>query len=132
MTNSPEHLDLTFHNLSEDKKQELLRLFPEIRTEGGLIDFERLKLVLGETIDVGRECCLPRLPNTPTLMGLFRKLVKHRKMVLPAIIRIPPPFNHPSLKNLPPFANTFLQMGGLRGVEFLPANGDVKEGYPSI
>lgn len=37
------------------KKQELLRLFPEIRTEGGQIDFERLKLALGEMVDVGRE-----------------------------------------------------------------------------
>lgn len=51
----PEKLDLTSHNLPEDKKQELLRLFPEIRTEGGKIDFDKLKLVLGETIDVGRE-----------------------------------------------------------------------------
>ncbi len=34
---------------------ELLRLFPEIRTEGGKIDFERLKLVLGQNVDVGKE-----------------------------------------------------------------------------
>ena len=33
----------------------ILRLFPEIRTEGGKIDFERLKLALGETVDVGKE-----------------------------------------------------------------------------
>lgn len=51
----PEKLDLTSHNISEDKKQELLRLFPEIRTEGDKIDFDKLKLVLGETVDVGRE-----------------------------------------------------------------------------
>src|SRR5688572_11301853 len=51
----PEKLDLTSHNLPEDKKQELLRLFPEIGTEGGKIDFDKLKLVLGETVDVGRE-----------------------------------------------------------------------------
>ena len=34
---------------------ELLSLFPEIRTEGGKIDFERLKLAIGETMDVGKE-----------------------------------------------------------------------------
>jgi restriction endonuclease len=35
--------------------QELFSIFPEIRTEGGKIDFERLKLVLGEAVDVGKE-----------------------------------------------------------------------------
>jgi adenine-specific DNA-methyltransferase len=55
MIDQPEKLDLTSHNISEDKKQELLRLFPEIRTEGGQIDFDKLKLVLGETVDAGRE-----------------------------------------------------------------------------
>ena len=51
----PEKLDLRSHDSAEDKKQELLRLFPEIRTEGDKIDFERLKLTLGETVDVGKE-----------------------------------------------------------------------------
>ena len=55
MTDLPEPLDLTSHNLPADKAAELLRLFPEIRTQGGQIDFERLKLVLGETVDVGKE-----------------------------------------------------------------------------
>ena len=50
-----ESLDLRSHDLVDDKKQELLRLFPEIRTEGGQIDFDRLKLVLGESVDVGKE-----------------------------------------------------------------------------
>ncbi len=53
MTDQPEHLDLT--SLPADKTAELLRLFPEIRTEGGQIDFDKLKLVLGQTVDVGRE-----------------------------------------------------------------------------
>lgn len=44
----PEKLDLGSHDIAEDKRQELLRLFPEIRTEGGKLDFERLKLALGE------------------------------------------------------------------------------------
>ena len=55
MTDQPEELDLTSHDIAEDKRQELLRLFPEIRTEGGKLDFERLKLVLGEAVDVGKE-----------------------------------------------------------------------------
>ena len=51
----PEKLDLRSYNLPEDKKYELLRLFPEIRTEGEQINFDRLKLVLGEMVDVGKE-----------------------------------------------------------------------------
>jgi hypothetical protein len=55
MSEAPEKLDLRSLDLSEEKRQELLRIFPEIRTEGGKIDFDRLKLVLGETVDVGKE-----------------------------------------------------------------------------
>ncbi len=54
-TVEPEKLDLRSHDIAEDKRQELLRLFPEVRTEGGKIDFDRLKLALGETVDVGKE-----------------------------------------------------------------------------
>lgn len=55
MTDQPEKLDLRSLDLTEEKKQELLRLFPEIRTEGGKIDFERLRLALGQVVDVGKE-----------------------------------------------------------------------------
>ena len=55
MMDQPEKLDLRSHDIAEDKRQELLHLFPEIRTEDGKIDFERLKLALGETVDVGKE-----------------------------------------------------------------------------
>jgi len=55
MTDQPEPFDLTSHNILTDKTTELLRIFPEIRTEGGQIDFDKLKLALGQTIDVGRE-----------------------------------------------------------------------------
>ena len=51
----PEKLDLRSQDIAEGKRQELLRLFPEIRTEGGLLDIERLKLALGEAVDVGNE-----------------------------------------------------------------------------
>jgi adenine-specific DNA-methyltransferase len=50
-----EKLDLLSMDITEDKKQQLLSLFPEVRTEGGRIDFDRLKLALGEAVDVGRE-----------------------------------------------------------------------------
>ncbi len=55
MTDQPEKLDLKSMDLATEKQAELLRLFPEIRTEGGKIDFDRLELALGETVDVGRE-----------------------------------------------------------------------------
>ncbi|MEI8372181.1 MAG: site-specific DNA-methyltransferase [Planctomycetota bacterium] len=55
MTDQPETLDLRSQDIAEDNRQELLRLFPEVRTEGGKIDFERLKLALGEAVDVGKE-----------------------------------------------------------------------------
>lgn len=51
----PEALDLRSMDITEEKTQELLRLFPEVHTEGGKIDFDRLRLALGETIDTGRE-----------------------------------------------------------------------------
>jgi adenine-specific DNA-methyltransferase len=50
-----EKLSLESLDIAAEKRDELLRLFPEIRTEGGKLDFERLKLALGETVDVGKE-----------------------------------------------------------------------------
>jgi adenine-specific DNA-methyltransferase len=55
MSDQPEHLDLRSQDITEDRRQELLRLFPEVRTEGGKLDFDRLKAVLGEAVDGGRE-----------------------------------------------------------------------------
>lgn len=55
MTDVIDHLDLRSEDIAEQKHRELLRLFPEIRTEGDKIDFERLKLALGEAVDVGKE-----------------------------------------------------------------------------
>jgi adenine-specific DNA-methyltransferase len=51
----PARLDLRSQDIAEDKRQDLLRLFPEIRTEDAKLDFERLKLALGEAVDVGKE-----------------------------------------------------------------------------
>jgi adenine-specific DNA-methyltransferase len=55
LTEQPERLDLRSHDIVKEKQLELLRLFPEIRTEGSKIDFDRLKRVLGETVDPGKE-----------------------------------------------------------------------------
>jgi len=55
MTDQPERLDLLSQDITEDKVRELLRLFPEVRTEGRRLDFDRLKLALGEAVDVGKE-----------------------------------------------------------------------------
>ena len=55
MTDQLDKLDLTSLDIAEEKRQELLRLFPEIRTEGGKLDFERLKLALGEAVEAGKE-----------------------------------------------------------------------------
>lgn len=48
MTDQPETLDLRSQDIAEDKRQELLRLLPEVRTEGGKLDFERLRLAGAE------------------------------------------------------------------------------------
>lgn len=50
-----ENLDGASLNIVAEKRRELLELFPEIRTDGNAIDFERLKLLLGEAVDAGKE-----------------------------------------------------------------------------
>jgi adenine-specific DNA-methyltransferase len=51
----PEQFDLRSLDIAAEKQAELLRIFPEARTEGGKIDFDRLRLALGEAVDVGKE-----------------------------------------------------------------------------
>ncbi|MDX5933824.1 site-specific DNA-methyltransferase [Acidithiobacillus thiooxidans] len=41
--------------IPEEKREELLRIFPEVRTEGGQIDLNRLRLALGDMVDTGKE-----------------------------------------------------------------------------
>ena len=50
-----EKLDLRSDDTAAEKREELLRLFPEVRSEDGKIDYDRLKLALGEMVDVGKE-----------------------------------------------------------------------------
>ena len=54
MTDS-EKMDLQSVDIAEEKRSRLQELFPEVFTEGQKIDFERLKLTLGESVDVGKE-----------------------------------------------------------------------------
>jgi adenine-specific DNA-methyltransferase len=55
MTDQPEKFDLRSHDVTADKQAALRAAFPEVFTEGGSIDFERLKAALGETVDAGKE-----------------------------------------------------------------------------
>ncbi|MBZ0152376.1 MAG: site-specific DNA-methyltransferase [Planctomycetes bacterium] len=52
---APERFDLRSLDIAAEKRAELLRLFPECATEGGMVDFERLKAALGKQVDVGKE-----------------------------------------------------------------------------
>ena len=51
----PEKFDLRSHDIPADKQTALRVAFPEVFTEGGRVDFEKLKLALGESVDVGKE-----------------------------------------------------------------------------
>ena len=51
----PEKLPLSTSRILEDRVSELCRLFPESQTERGTIDFDRLKLAIGEAVDIGKE-----------------------------------------------------------------------------
>ncbi len=50
-----EKLDLESMNIVELQKSRLKEIFPEVFTEGDKIDYERLKLTLGEVVDTGKE-----------------------------------------------------------------------------
>ena len=51
----PDKLNLQSLNIPDEKREELLRIFPEVRTEGGQINFDRLRLALGDMVDTGKE-----------------------------------------------------------------------------
>ncbi|KFO66430.1 hypothetical protein ER57_17615 [Smithella sp. SCADC] len=50
-----EKMDLRSMDIVEEKREKLKELFPEVFTEGQKIDLERLRLTLGEAVDVGKE-----------------------------------------------------------------------------
>lgn len=47
--------DLQSEDIRDARRQELLRLFPEVHTESGGVNFDALRLSLGEAINVGPE-----------------------------------------------------------------------------
>ena len=50
------HMDLESEDLVADRIEQLKELFPEVATEGdGSIDFEKLRLILGDEVDEGDE-----------------------------------------------------------------------------
>ena len=51
----PEKLNLASASITDEQKAKLKTLFPEVLTEGGKIDFDRLKATLGEAVDPGKE-----------------------------------------------------------------------------
>lgn len=51
----PETLDLASRDIAEAQRAKFREAFPGAFTEGGKIDFDRLKLTLGETVDPGKE-----------------------------------------------------------------------------
>lgn len=55
MNEHPEKLDLTSLDIAAEQREKLRQLFPEAITEGGKVDFDRLKATLGEVVDTGKE-----------------------------------------------------------------------------
>ncbi len=55
MSQTPEKFEGSSASITDEQKAKLKELFPGIITEGGKIDFDRLKLTLGESVDVGKE-----------------------------------------------------------------------------
>jgi len=55
MSQQPEKFEATSANITDEQKTKLKSLFPEIITEGGKVDFDRLKLTLGAVVDNGKE-----------------------------------------------------------------------------
>lgn len=54
-SDEPNDIDRASVSIANSKREALLHLFPEARTERSKIDFELLKRALGEVIDTGRE-----------------------------------------------------------------------------
>lgn len=48
-------VDLKSMNIAEDKLRHLKIVFPEVFTEGLKVDFEKLRIALGENVEVGKE-----------------------------------------------------------------------------
>lgn len=55
MTDEIQKLDLHSMDIAAEQREKLRLLFPEAFTEGGKVDFDRLKTTLGEIVDNGKE-----------------------------------------------------------------------------
>ena len=49
------HMDLEWKDLGAERIEQLKTLFPEIAVEDGTVDFEKLRLILGDEVDEGQE-----------------------------------------------------------------------------
>ena len=63
MSKKDERISKQSMDVGEFNKERLLEMFPIFRTEGGGVDFDRLKLALGESVDVGKEVFGIRKPG---------------------------------------------------------------------
>ena len=63
MATKDERISHQSQDLAEFNRERLLEMFPIFRSEGGGVDFDRLKLALGESIDVGKEVFGMRWPG---------------------------------------------------------------------
>jgi adenine-specific DNA-methyltransferase len=79
MSEKAERISNQSMDLGGFNKERLLEMFPIFRTEGGGVDFDRLKLALGESVEVGKEVFGMRWPgkadsirlaNTPSQLTL--------------------------------------------------------------
>ena len=55
MTSPIDRVSLESLSITDLQQQKLKELFPEVFTEGGKIDFDKLKLTLGQAVDTGKE-----------------------------------------------------------------------------
>jgi adenine-specific DNA-methyltransferase len=74
MSAKDEEISKQSMDLGEFNKERLLEMFPTFRTEGGGVDFDRLKLTLGESVDVGKEVFGMRWPGKADSIRLANDL----------------------------------------------------------
>lgn len=94
MTDQSETLDLHSRDIAADKQAALRAAFPEVFTEGGKIDFERLKLALGETVDTGKERYGMNWPGKADCFKIIQQPSLATLVPCPAESWPPLPFTH--------------------------------------
>jgi adenine-specific DNA-methyltransferase len=55
MDTAIERVDLRSLDITDERRARLKEVFPGVFTDGNKIDFDRLRLTLGESVDVGKE-----------------------------------------------------------------------------